>query len=899
MKAKLPANEDVRLQALRNLAILDTPAESSFDDIVKIATALCNVPVALISLIDVNRQWFKACIGLDGSETPRDYAFCAHAILQPHDLLIVEDAWLDKRFADNPLVTGAPGIRFYAGAPLVDQQGIALGTLCVIDYQPRQLDAPQQAALAALARQVMQLFNLRAANQQLRQNADNVQLMSDSLPVLIGQLDAQQRYVFCNYKYREWHGLSPEDMLGKTPMEIYGEHLSSIAVNNMLRCYNGETVKFEFLLHNRRTLDVSYVPQWSEGKVVGMFVVAADISARKQQEMILHNEREQLSSIIKGANVGTWELNIQTGAAVFNERWASMLGYTLEELQPVSFSTWLSLTHADDLPHANQLLHRHYQGELEYYDCQFRMRHKVGRWVWIHAHGRLSSRTETGEPLLMFGTHVDITDLMESRRALEEKEELFRSMLSNLPGAVYRCANDSQWTMHFLSDEVKILTGYPASDFIANDQRSFNDLIHPDDKAPVARIIRDAIQSEQGFMVEYRIQRADGTWRWLQEVGRGIFDEHHRLKYLDGFIWDITEREAINNAMRINEQKLSTLYNMVPVAIALHRVVDGQLVEGNPELFRMTGYSEQQFRQLDYWQTTPLRYERAEEEQLIQLRETGRYGPYEKYIIHRDGHWIPVLVNGVLVEGDGGEQYVWSIVQDITERKRIEQMKNEFVSAVSHELRTPLTSISGALKLMVSGALGEMPEKSRTMLDIAYKNSERLTLLINDLLDMEKLLAGKMTFNFKEQPLQPLLERAVYENQNYADHYQVVLQLSGSASDLMIRVDEQRFLQVMANILSNAAKFSPAGAKVEIAVESTRDRVRIIVIDLGCGIPLEFQGRLFQKFSQADSSASRQKGGTGLGLAITKELLEHMNGSISFESRPGVGTRFYIDLPIH
>ena len=141
MKARLPANETARLEALRAYGVLDSPAERACDDLVKLAAQLCGTPVATVSLVDESRQWFKAKVGLDTCETNRDVAFCAHAILQPDQLLVVPDATLDSRFADNPLVTGAPHIRFYAGAPLLTPQGLAIGTLCVIDYVPRQLSA--------------------------------------------------------------------------------------------------------------------------------------------------------------------------------------------------------------------------------------------------------------------------------------------------------------------------------------------------------------------------------------------------------------------------------------------------------------------------------------------------------------------------------------------------------------------------------------------------------------------------------------------------------------------------------------------------------------------------------------------------------------------------------------
>jgi GAF domain-containing protein len=173
MKAPLPENEQRRLLALRRFRILDTLREQSFDDLAQLAKLICNTSMALITLIDEDRQWFKSCLGMDGTETPRDLAFCAHAIIRPEQLLIVEDAQQDVRFADHPAVTGAPYIRFYAGAPLITDEGDALGTLCVIDTQPRQPNQLQLDTLRLLARQVMQLLQLRATNELVRQYAEN------------------------------------------------------------------------------------------------------------------------------------------------------------------------------------------------------------------------------------------------------------------------------------------------------------------------------------------------------------------------------------------------------------------------------------------------------------------------------------------------------------------------------------------------------------------------------------------------------------------------------------------------------------------------------------------------------------------------------------------------------
>lgn len=777
MKAPLSNHEDERLAHLHRLDILDTAREQSFDDIAQLAMTLCDVPIAVVSLIDRDRQWFKSCIGLGATETPRDVAFCAHAILTPDDLLVVEDALLDDRFNDNALVLGDPYIRFYAGAPLVTSTGYALGTLCVIDRVPRQLSELQLSTLKLLAGQVMQLLQLREANLALAQ------------------------------------------------------------------------------------------------------------------------ERENLDDVLKGANLGTWRWNVQTGETIFNERWAQMLGYSLAELTPVSVNTWLSLTHPDDLPIAHEQLAKHFSGELAFYECQYRMKHKLGHWIVIFARGRVVSVGADNKPLWMSGTHGDITELYNSRIRLQENEERLHTMISNFPGAVYRCENDSRWTMLYLSAAVQQLTGYAAEKFI-DDSLSMTDITHSDDVPIVYDKVQQALQKKETFHVIYRIQHADTRWRWVEEVGCGVYDINDELKYIDGFIWDITEAEEAHKATLLSEQRLSTLYNQAPVAIILNNFADGRFIDCNPEFVRMIGYSVEEILRIRYMDLTPPQYEQSDKNELQNLLRSGRYGPYEKQYIHKDGHLIPILLNGVLIETPSGEQHIWAFIQDITERKRIEQMKNEFVSAVSHELRTPLTSISGSLGLIVSGMLGDVPINMKNMLGIAHKNAQRLTLLINDLLDMEKLLAGKMDFNMRVQPLMPVIEQSLEANKAYADTFGVSLALLAQPTNVTVNIDAQRLQQVLANFISNAVKFSPANGQVEIHVVVRKQLVEVAVVDHGPGVSDEFRTRIFQKFAQADSSDSRQRGGTGLGLAISKAFVERMQGTIGFESEPGQGATFFARFPI-
>ncbi|PHK93143.1 hybrid sensor histidine kinase/response regulator [Pseudoroseomonas rhizosphaerae] len=238
------------------------------------------------------------------------------------------------------------------------------------------------------------------------------------------------------------------------------------------------------------------------------------------------------------------------------------------------------------------------------------------------------------------------------------------------------------------------------------------------------------------------------------------------------------------------------------------------------------------------------------------------------------------------------------VLRDVTERRRLDELKSEFVSTVSHELRTPLTSIRASLGLVTGGVAGALPEEVRELLDIAHKNSERLVLLVNDILDIEKIEAGRLEFRRERVSARALLAQAQAANAAYAAQFEVRLEAAGDGTvDADVYADVARIQQVLANLLSNAAKFSPAGSVVELSLEVEAGDVTFRVRDHGPGIPQAFRGRIFQRFAQADSSDVRQKGGTGLGLSISRAIIEHHAGSMGFTDAEGGGTCFFFTLP--
>jgi PAS domain S-box-containing protein len=285
-------------------------------------------------------------------------------------------------------------------------------------------------------------------------------------------------------------------------------------------------------------------------------------------------------------------------------------------------------------------------------------------------------------------------------------------------------------------------------------------------------------------------------------------------------------------------------------------------------------------------------------ETLVARARGGLADEREWTYIRKDGSRLPVMVSvTALRDAQLALTGFLCVAYDLIERKKVENMKNEFISTVSHELRTPLTSIRGSLGLIFGGVGGELPEAVKNLVGIAKSNCERLIRLINDMLDSEKIESGKMRLDLQVIDIRPLVQQVLAANEGFAGQYSVTLRLQAPDAQLQVRIDGDRMIQVLTNLLSNAVKFTPPGGAVEVRVSRVAQSVRVEVVDPGPGIPEEFRGRIFQKFSQADSSDTRQKGGTGLGLNISKALIEKMGGSIGFTSAVGIGTTFFFELP--
>ena len=282
--APILPGEGARLAALHRYQVLDTPPEKALDDLTSLAAQICDVPIALISLVDKERQWFKSKVGISLTETKRNLSFCSHA-LKDRRVLEIADATRDERFADNPLVTGQPHIRFYAGSPLITPDDQALGTLCVIDRVPRQLTKNQEQALQVLARQAMTHLELRRYTHELMESEERLKIVTENAGVGLVMLDRDRRYVYANSAYAEILGLSSVPIVGRRVADVLPDIYEDQIRPRLDRALAGE--RFSYELHKSTAgrgahYLVRYEPTMKDGEVAMVVVVILDITAQKQ-----------------------------------------------------------------------------------------------------------------------------------------------------------------------------------------------------------------------------------------------------------------------------------------------------------------------------------------------------------------------------------------------------------------------------------------------------------------------------------------------------------------------------------------------------------------------------------------------------------------------------------------
>ena len=420
IKAPFPFDEEQRLKELTDFQILDSLDESKFDDLTSLASAICQSPISLISLIDKDRQWFKSKVGLSANETPRDISFCGHAIMG-NEIFEIPDAELDERFQDNPLYTGQPHVRFYAGAPLVTKSGHKLGTLCVIDHVPRNLTDWQKDALKKLSQQVMLLMEARTREKLLAEANSKFDAIVNNIPVMLTSFNEEGKFDWMNHEMERELGWkinhsSEENFLAK----IFPDHNKNTDALNFMLAREKQWHDFKTWKKDGTSIHTAWTNVKIEnGKYIG---IGNNIHSRKMMESELAKNILRLDYILDCACLGSWEWSLNDNKVIYDKRWCEILGLKQEETL-MNLSTWESRVHPEDKIRAEQDILDHIQGKTDHYENLQRIKHASGKWIWVLERGRISERSEDGTPLCMIGTHFDFTNQKNIELSLRDNQE--------------------------------------------------------------------------------------------------------------------------------------------------------------------------------------------------------------------------------------------------------------------------------------------------------------------------------------------------------------------------------------------------------------------------------------------------------------------------------------------
>lgn len=470
----------------------------------------------------------------------------------------------------------------------------------------------------------------------------------------------------------------------------------------------------------------------------------------------------------------------------------------------------------------------------------------------------------------------------ERTAALQQSEERYRALTENIQDLL--CEFDHEARYRYLSPNCLEALGYTTEELLG---RCIFDFIHPDDRPEVLTQLNNG-----AIKITFRFLHKNGQWRWLESTVKPYTTPQGRIRSVT-VSRDITDRRKAEEDLALRDRAISSTSEGICIVDPHHP--DKPLIYVNSGFERLTGYDREEVlgkncRFLQGPQTDHIAIDKlrtAIREQKACIVELQNY--------RKDGtpFWNRLALTPMR-NRDGKVTHFIGVQSDITERKKIERLKDELVSTVSHELRTPLTSLRGFAELMLQRTFA--PEKQREFLGIILKESLRLTELINDFLDLQRIESGRQKYEFEDSALAPFVREAVSVFNQDTDIHDFLLAIPASLPP--VRVDTARLRQVITNLLSNAVKFSPQGGHITVGARLESDMVKVWVTDQGVGIPAEALPHLFHRFFRADNQDTRRIGGTGLGLALVKEIVKAHGGRIWVESAVGVGSTFFFTLPI-
>ena len=952
IKPETPDQEQARLSALHDYHILDTLPEQAYDDIATIAAQICGVPIALISLIDQNRQWIKAGHGIPSviCELPREYSCCAHTILQPEDLMEVEDASKDERFADNPLSVNEPHIQYYAGAALINKDGHALGTLCVIDHSPKKLTEAQRQSLLALSRQVMALLDLRKETLDFDRNKSRLQQLAENISDVIYDLDENGQFTYVNPALIEITGYTEEELLSRSYFDlIHPDHMEALGQFYYEQVKAGrEASYYEFpvVAKDGTTVWLGQTVQiFFEGdRVVRVGAVAKNITELKQVRKELEAS-ESLYRLLSENSANLVCLQNPDGRFTYASP-------SLTEITGLSYDEFMALNPAK-LCHPEDMdaVIAEFQEVLKGNDSitQYRFRHKDGGYMWLESVAR-PIFDENGKIFSVQTSSRDISERKQSEIRIKREEANLKALIENSTDIIWSIDNNYRYiTFNSLFQKsVKEQIGvdleigqslrehyYPekASKYwlelykrAFQGERFIEEMRGIVDRDSYYECSFNPIVEDNGDIIGVSVFARDISERVRVQMKRKRFQEGLTLLNELSSIYDLGYTELIEHAIKevclFFDMELGILSNIRDNDYFVRSTVDnsGEIaLQKNQQLiltdtFCEVTHSTQSIVAINHASHTPYKEHPCYgilglESYLGAPVSIGKepYGTlcigskaprkvafdnYDKEFFEVFARWV-----GAILERRNYEKL---LLEEKEKAENASKAKANFLSTMSHEIRTPLNAIIGMTHIL----LQDNPKKTQMEnLNILKFSGENLLVLVNDVLDINKIESGHLQLEQSDFNLKELLE-SIRSSLIYS------IEAKGLQSEIIydpslpetVTGDSVRIAQVLNNLLSNAIKFTKNG---EVSVKAENKgladgmvRIYLEVKDSGIGMSEEELSMVFQRFMQASSSTTREYGGSGLGLTIVKGLLELMGSSISVDSHPGGGSCFSFELTL-
>ena len=910
-KTPIPENEKERLSALHNYAILDSLNEDEFDRITELASLICDTPIALISFIDEKRQWFKSIMGMDSKETYRDLSFCQYTIMGT-GLLEVNDARLDARFKDAELVLNDPNIQFYAGYPLIDPNGYALGSLAVVDDEPRTLSRRQRRSLQLLAGETMALITERRQKEELKHFEKIFRLSND----LICINDNEGIFRKVNPSFTKILGWDSSYFLGRPVFElIHPDDMSSSRDVHATLLMGQATVQFTHRLRSKngtyKYIQWTITPELLTGQ---LFAIGRDITDEKIKEQKLARSEEKLRIFFENSQGLMCTHDLHGNFLSFNHSGAAMLGYTREELCTMSLFDIVPEGRSADI--SNYLFEIRESGAAK---GQMVILHKDGSsYVWMF-NNVLTGNKADELYIICNAADVDdryhlINDLQRTREMLLQTNEIARV---------------GGWEMDFKTKEVywtavtKEMHGIDVNAMPGN----VIDFYRGKNRDIINNAIELASTEGKSWDLELQIVNTRGEEVWIRSIGHSEF-ENGICSRIYGTIQDINEKKTAELEVTRSRKLLDDILNAATEVSIIATDPHGAITVFNSGAERLLGYSVDEVigKQAADIFHLPEEIEALDKEFSEDPRERlegfdvftrkldrGAFEQREFTYVRKDGTHRIVSLMGTPIR-DAAHLIIGylGIAIDVTARaKQREELqlakeiaeqankaKSEFLANMSHEIRTPLNGIIGFTDLVLKT---DLDERQQQYLSIVNQSADSLLTIINDILDFAKIEAGRMELNIERCDLYQLASDATDIIAHAIEDKGLRMQQS-IASDLprFIWADATRLKQVLINLLGNASKFTEKG-EVELTIELLKvyngmSVLRFGVRDTGIGISEDKQGKIFEAFSQEDSSVTKRYGGTGLGLTISNKLLGLMGTELRLESRPAGGSLFYFDI---